>query len=50
MTEEQMQALRQRNARRQAAARAALGTKWLCHPANRVKRKPIDLGVLGGVR
>lgn len=46
MTDEQLLALRQRNARRQAAARAALGAKWLCHPINQVKRKPIDLGVL----
>lgn len=46
MTDEQLRELRQRNERRVMRARAALGTKWLLHPANRVKRKPIDLGVL----
>lgn len=48
MTDEQLRELRQRNERRAARARSALGTKWLLHPANRVKRKPVDLGVLGG--
>lgn len=47
MTDEQLKELRQRNERRSVKARAALGTRWLCHPANQVKRKPVDLGVLG---
>lgn len=47
MTNEQLAELRQRNERRAAKARAAMGTRWLCHPANQVKRKPVDLGVLG---
>ncbi len=50
MTAEQMTELRQRNARRAKAAREALGTKWLMHPLNHVKRRPVDLGVLGGAR
>lgn len=50
MTPEQLNELRQRNERRAAKARDALGTKWLMHPSNRVKRKPVDLGVLGGMR
>ena len=48
MTPEQLNELRQRNERRASKARDALGTKWLMHPSNRVKRKPVDLGVLGG--
>lgn len=50
MTDEQLKELRQRNERRAAKARAALGTRWLCHPANRVQRKPVDLGVIGSAR
>lgn len=47
MTNEQLNELRQRNARRAKAAREALGTRWLRHPANRVKRKPVYLGDMG---
>lgn len=50
LTDDKMLALRQRNERRAAKARAALGTRWLLHPANRVRRKPVDLGMLGSAR
>lgn len=38
--------LRERNAKRVKAAIEALGTKYICHPANRVKRNPVRPSIL----
>lgn len=41
MTEQELQDLRKRNAERAAAAIEAMGTKYVCHPINIVKRDPV---------
>ena len=50
MTPEQLKALRQRNEMRAHNAIMKLGRKWVMHPSNRVTRKPVELGAVGGVR
>lgn len=46
MTQQQLNEMRQRNAQRLVHAKEKLGDKWLLHPVNHVRRKPVDLGVL----
>ena len=39
MTDKQIAALQRRNAKRVEEVKKRMGSKWLCHPANRVLKK-----------